>query len=102
MLKEYTKNRTQLSTWLSIKENKQNTKGIEHYLPIKDNMQNTKAIENNLSHTNIYRQNLKKIPLDSTIEVQLYVICPKLFIFRKFYFLILKSNVEPHHKYLSK
>ena len=26
--------------------------------------------------------------------------CPKLFIFKKFY-LILESNVEPHHKYSS-
>ena len=28
--------------------------------------------------------------------------CPKLFIFREFYILILKSNVEPHYKYSSK
>ena len=28
--------------------------------------------------------------------------CPKLFIFKEFYFLILESNVGPHHKYSSK
>ena len=28
--------------------------------------------------------------------------CPKLFILKEFYFLILESNVEPHHRYLSK
>ena len=28
--------------------------------------------------------------------------CPKLFIFKEFYFLILKLNVGPHHKYLFK
>ena len=27
---------------------------------------------------------------------------PKLFILKEFYFLILESNVEPHHKYLFK
>jgi len=27
---------------------------------------------------------------------------PKLFIFKEIYFLILESNVGPHHKYLSK
>ena len=27
--------------------------------------------------------------------------CHKLFILKEFYFLILESNVEPHHKYLS-
>ena len=26
---------------------------------------------------------------------------PKLFIFKEFYFLILESNVKPHHKYSS-
>ena len=28
--------------------------------------------------------------------------CPKLFILKDFYFLIVKSNVRPHHKYSSK
>ena len=28
--------------------------------------------------------------------------CPKLFIFKEFYFLILESNVGSHHKYSSK
>ena len=28
--------------------------------------------------------------------------CPKLFILKEFYFLILESNVVPHHKYSSK
>ena len=28
--------------------------------------------------------------------------CPKLFILKEFYFLILESNVETHHKYFSK
>ena len=28
--------------------------------------------------------------------------CPKLFILKEFYFLILKSNVRPHHKYTYK
>ena len=28
--------------------------------------------------------------------------CHKLFILKEFYFLILESNVEAHHKYLSK
>ena len=28
--------------------------------------------------------------------------CSKLFILKEFYFLILESNVEPHHKYSSK
>ena len=28
--------------------------------------------------------------------------CPKLFIFKEFYILILESNVGPHHKYSSK
>ena len=27
--------------------------------------------------------------------------CPKLFILKEFYFLILESNVEPYHKYHS-
>ena len=28
--------------------------------------------------------------------------CPKLFILKEFYFLILESNVGPHHKFSSK
>ena len=28
--------------------------------------------------------------------------CPKLFILKEFYFLILESNMGPHHKYSSK
>ena len=31
----------------------------------------------------INRQNLEKIQLDSTIEVQFCVMCPKLFMFRE-------------------
>ena len=36
------------------------------------------------------------------LEFQFYVMCPKLFIFKEFYFLILKSNVGSHRKYSSK
>ena len=42
----------------------------------------------------INRQNLEKIQLDCTIEVQFCIIYLKLFIFREFYFLILELNVE--------
>ena len=34
----------------------------------------------------INRQNLEKIQLDSTIEIQFCLMCSKLFIFREFYF----------------
>ena len=36
------------------------------------------------------------------LKFQFCVMCPKLCILKKFYFLILKSNVDPHHKYSSK
>ena len=36
------------------------------------------------------------------LEFKFCAICPKLFILKDFYFLILKSNVGPHHKYSSK
>ena len=35
-------------------------------------------------------------------EYDFCAVCPKLFIFKEIYFLILKSNVRPHHKYSSK
>ena len=38
----------------------------------------------------------------SKLEFQFCVMCPKLFILEEFYFLILESNVRPHHKYSSK
>ena len=36
------------------------------------------------------------------LEFQFCAMCPKLFIFKEFYILILESNVRPHHKYSSK
>ena len=42
------------------------------------------------------------LKLNSKLEFQFCTMCPKLFILKEFYFLILKSNVEAHHKYLSK
>ena len=39
---------------------------------------------------------------NSKLEFQFNAMCHKLFIFNEFYFLILESNVGPHHKYLSK
>ena len=36
------------------------------------------------------------------LEFQFCAMCPKLFIFKEFYILILESNVGPHHKYSSK
>ena len=50
----------------------------------------------------INRLNLEKIQLNFTIEVEFCIICPKLFIFREFYFLIFELNIRSHHKYLSK
>ena len=44
-------------------------------------------------------KSLEKIQLDFTIEVQFCAMCPKLFIFREFHFLIFEPNVGPHHKY---
>ena len=38
----------------------------------------------------------------NVLEFQFCTICPKLFILKEFYFLILESNVIPHYKYLSK
>ena len=39
---------------------------------------------------------------NSKLEFQFCVMCPKLFILKEFYFLILESNVRPHHKHSSK
>ena len=39
---------------------------------------------------------------NSKLEFQFNAMCPKIFIFNEFNFLILESNVGPHHKYLSK
>ena len=36
------------------------------------------------------------------LEFQFCVMCPKLFILKEFYFLILKSNMGLHYKYSSK
>ena len=33
------------------------------------------------------------------LEFQFCAMCPKLFILKEFYFLILESNVGPYHKY---
>ena len=38
----------------------------------------------------------------SKLKFQFCIIYPKLFILKEFYFLILESNVGPHHKYSSK
>ena len=38
----------------------------------------------------------------SKLEFKFCVIYPKLFILKEFYFLILESNMGPHHKYSSK
>ena len=39
---------------------------------------------------------------NSKLEFQFCAMCPKLFILKELYFLILESNVGPHHKYSSK
>ena len=36
---------------------------------------------------------------NSKLEFQFCTICPKLFILKEFYFLILESNMGLHHKY---
>ena len=36
---------------------------------------------------------------ESYIYIYIYKIIGKLFILKEFYFLIVESNVEPHHKY---
>ena len=36
---------------------------------------------------------------NSTLEFQFFAMCPKLFILKEFYFLILESNMGSHHKY---
>ena len=46
----------------------------------------------------LVHQVLEKIKL----EFQFYNMCPKLFILKEFYFLILESNVRLYHKYSSK
>ena len=48
------------------------------------------------------RWNWEKFKLEFQIRVQFCVMCPKLFIIKEFYFLILESNMKPHHKYSSK
>ena len=44
----------------------------------------------------------RKLNQNFKLEFQFCTTCPKLFILKEFYFLILESNVGPHHKYLSK
>ena len=44
----------------------------------------------------------RKLNYNSKLGFQFCAICPKLFILKEFYFLILESNMGPHHKYLSK
>ena len=39
---------------------------------------------------------------NSKLEFQFCAMCPKLFILKEFCFLILESNMRPHHKYSSK
>ena len=46
--------------------------------------------------------NLEKLKLEFQIRFQFCTMCPKLFILKEFYFLILESNVGLHHKYSSK
>ena len=55
----------------------------------------------NFDHINNFTHNLyNKYYLN--LKSKLLHLCPKLFTIKEFYFLILKSNVEPHHKYSSK
>ena len=44
----------------------------------------------------------RNLNYNSKLEFQFCAMCPKLFIFKEFYILILESNVGPHHKYSSK
>ena len=44
----------------------------------------------------------RNLNYNSKLEFQFCAMCPKLFILKEFYFLILESNVGSHHKYSSK
>ena len=41
----------------------------------------------------------KKIQIAPKLKFQFCAMCPKLFILKEFYFLLLELNVRPHHKY---